>query len=110
MASECPPISLGDPDASLEGKAGNSISQPHQSLGGGMATLDLSGSPTDVELHAIDMQQRCRKLLDELEEFQAYLRQQNKENSVELRTFKGGLQAEMKLLDKVSILHSERRR
>jgi hypothetical protein len=47
------------------------------------------------------MQERCRILLNELEQFQAYLKKQRKEHTVELRTFKSGLQAEMKLIDKV---------
>lgn len=55
----------------------------------------------DPETLALDMQQRCRLLLDELEQFQAYLRERKKANNVELRTFKSGLQAEMKLIDKV---------
>ena len=66
-----------------------------------MGPLSIGGPSSEVEAHALAMQRRCRDLLNELEEFQAYLKQQKKETTVELRTFKGGLQAEMKLLNKV---------
>ncbi|KAF4636789.1 hypothetical protein G7Y89_g1289 [Cudoniella acicularis] len=56
----------------------------------------------DAEKLASEMQQRCRTLLAELEQFQAYLKQKRKEHGVELRTFKTGLQAEMKLIDKLA--------
>jgi hypothetical protein len=57
----------------------------------------------EVDTHtlALDMQRRCRLLLDELEQFQAYLKKQSKENDVELRTFKSDVQSEMKFIDKV---------
>lgn len=80
-----------------------SIYNESQDLSDKMAPLSMGGSSADVEAHALAMQERCRDLLSELEEFQAYLKQQKKESSVELRTFKGGLQAEMKLLDKVCL-------
>jgi len=50
---------------------------------------------------ALDMQKRCRLLLDELEQFQAYLKKQGKENTAELRAFKTEVQSEMRLIDKV---------
>jgi hypothetical protein len=50
---------------------------------------------------ALNMQKRCRLLLDELEQFQAYLKEQGKENTAELRAFKTEVQSEMRLIDKV---------
>lgn len=82
-------------------------------LDGDMANLTLSetttpvdsstgdGEEIDAQKLASDMQQRCQTLLQELEQFQAHLKQKKKQNDVELRTFKTGLQAEMKLIDKV---------
>ncbi|KAH6680790.1 hypothetical protein B0J14DRAFT_471198 [Halenospora varia] len=60
------------------------------------------GEEIDAQKLASDMQQRCRTLLQELEQFQAHLKQKKKQNDVELRTFKTGLQAEMKLIDKLA--------
>jgi hypothetical protein len=78
-------------------------------LNGGLAALDVSDLSAEVGRLAVDMQQRCRILLEEVEQFQSHLKQQRRENQVELRTFKSSLQAEMKLLDKVSIdYHSTR--
>lgn len=51
---------------------------------------------------ATRMQQRCSLLLEELEQFQAHLKQQKKEKRVEMRAFKTGLYAEMKLLNKLA--------
>jgi hypothetical protein len=73
-----------------------------EGLHGGLVGLEISDPAAEVEKLASDMQQRCRVLLDELEQFHSYLKRQRRENHVELRTFKSGLQAEMKLLDKVS--------
>jgi hypothetical protein len=58
--------------------------------------------PAEVSELAANMQKRCRLFLDELEQFQAYLKGQKKENQVELRTFKSGLQTESRTIDKVS--------
>jgi hypothetical protein len=73
------------------------------SLTEGLATLDVSDLSAEVGRLAVDMQQCCRVLLEEIEHFQSHLKRQRRENNVELRTFKSALQAEMKLLDKVSI-------
>ena len=54
----------------------------------------------DTGVNAMALQQQCRRLLDELEQFQEYLRAVKKGDRVELRTFKNGLQAELKILDK----------
>jgi len=78
-----------------------SVMNDTQDLADKMGPLSIGGASDEVEAHALAMQQRCRDLLNELEEFQAHLKQQKKESSVELRTFKGGLQAEMKLLNRV---------
>ena len=70
-----------------------------------MAGLELNESAIETERDASDMLQRCRLLLDELEPYQLYLKQQKKENSVEkLHTFKSHVQNEMKLLDKVGAI------
>lgn len=66
-----------------------------------MASLDVNDPSYDGRRLALDMQAKCRLLLEELEQFQTYLKEQKRERNVEIRTFKGGLQAEMKLIDKV---------
>ncbi|KAN0110459.1 Protein of unknown function (DUF1308) domain containing protein [Hyaloscypha variabilis] len=58
--------------------------------------------PAEVSELAANMQKRCRLFLDELEQFQAYLKGQKKENQVELRTFKSGLQTESRTIDKLA--------
>ncbi|KAE9372305.1 hypothetical protein N431DRAFT_545000 [Stipitochalara longipes BDJ] len=58
--------------------------------------------PAEVARVATDMQKRCRLFLDELEQFQTYLKGQKKENQVELRTFKSGLQTESRTIDKLA--------
>ncbi|KAH8672736.1 hypothetical protein BGZ60DRAFT_563139 [Tricladium varicosporioides] len=60
------------------------------------------GAEIDAQKLASDMQQKCGTLLQELEQFQAHLKQKKKQNDVELRTFKAGLQAEIKLIDKLA--------
>lgn len=71
-------------------------------LNGNMAAANTV-DPAEVSKLAADMQQRCRLFLGELEQFQAYLKDKKNENQVELRTFKAGLQTELKTIDKVSI-------
>lgn len=78
------------------------ITDDSQDVLGNLGALTIGGPSAEVEVHALAMQQRCRDLLNELEEYQAHLKQLKKESSVELRTFKSGLQAEMKLLNRVS--------
>ncbi|PMD21950.1 hypothetical protein NA56DRAFT_571372 [Hyaloscypha hepaticicola] len=65
---------------------------------------DLADSDPSIEVKklAADMQQRCRLFLDELEQFQTYLKDQRKEKHVDLRIFRSGLQSEMKMLDKLA--------
>ncbi|TVY53244.1 UPF0415 protein-like [Lachnellula cervina] len=92
-------------------------------LHGAMADLDIStnGSATPTETTvtseatsiteadneidghalALDMQQRCRLLLDELEQLQAHLKDEGKEHSAELRALKTEVQSEMRVIDKV---------
>ncbi|RDL39708.1 Uncharacterized protein BP5553_04048 [Venustampulla echinocandica] len=113
-----------DGNVVMDTKIDPDISRNHNSLDRKMESLDLtdrrpfvacsatgsteaSSTPeasfeVDPEALALDMQQRCRLLLNELEQFQAYLKERNKANNVELRTFKGGLQAEMKLIHKLA--------
>lgn len=66
-------------------------------------TTSVGEAEGEIDTHtlALDMQRRCRLLLDELEQFQAYLKKQNRENDIELRTFKSDVQSEMKFIDKV---------
>jgi len=71
-------------------------------LMGGLPGVDET-DPTDVAGLAADMQKRCRLFLDELEQFQTYLKDQKRENQVELRIFKSALQTELRTIDKVSI-------
>jgi len=65
-------------------------------------SVTKSGNEIDGYALALNMQQRCRLLLDELEQFQAYLKEEGKEHSAELRALKTEVQSEMKVLDKVS--------
>lgn len=69
---------------------------------GGLLGVD-NIDPTEVARLAAHMQKRCRLFLNELEQFQAYLKGQKKENQVELRTFKSGLQMELRTINKVCI-------
>lgn len=61
-------------------------------------------SEIDHERLGAEMQERCRILVAELEEYQEYLKKHRKETAVELRTFRSGLNAEMKLINKVCFL------
>jgi hypothetical protein len=70
---------------------------------------EIDAQEIDAEKLATEMQLRCRMLLNELEQFQAHLKKQRKEHTVELRTFRSGLQAEMKLIDKVLVMSLARR-
>lgn len=98
MASEKHPAMRNSPETSnIMDKADEIIPSPPQG--------DLADSDPSIEVKklAADMQQRCRLFLDELEQFQTYLKDQRKEKHVDLRIFRSGLQSEMKMLDKVSI-------
>ena len=44
---------------------------------------------------------KCHELLDELEKFQAFLLQEKKENTVQLRQFRNSVISELKSLEKV---------
>ena len=65
---------------------------------------NFASDDIDAEKLATEMQRRCRQLLSELEQFQAHLKKQRREHTVELRTFRSGLQAEMRLIDKVLLI------
>jgi hypothetical protein len=98
MASESHPAMRNSPEAlDIMDEADEIIPFPPQ---GDLANPDSS---IEVKRLAADMQQRCRLFLDELEQFQAYLKDQRKEKHVDLRIFKSGLQSEMRMLDKVSV-------
>ncbi len=98
MASENTPAKRNSPEASNTMDEADEI-VPSSPQG------DLTDSDPSIEIKklAADMQQRCRLFLDELEQFQAYLKDQRMEKHVDLRIFRSGLQSEMKMLDKVSI-------
>lgn len=83
------------------GEADDQVLRPHDDIDQGMACLGLSSLAMDPLVLAFDMQKRCRLMLEEVEEFQAYLKEQKRPNVVELRIFKNNLQAELKILDKV---------
>lgn len=63
-----------------------------------LSSLNLGGDAEKGQ----DLLQRCRVLLDELEQLQRYLVEEKKED-VELRHFKNTVKAESKLLEKVPI-------
>jgi hypothetical protein len=72
---------------------------------------DLKVDSSGIEKHgaqirslALDMQQRCRELLEELQQFHDYLRSQQREKMVESKVFTNRLKSEMKVIDKVSTL------
>ncbi|KAL5328973.1 hypothetical protein ACEPPN_002482 [Leptodophora sp. 'Broadleaf-Isolate-01'] len=78
-------------------------SQPGEDVDEKMTRLDLKSADGDgTKELAFDMQTRCQILLEELGQFQAHLRELKKETRVEVKGFKGGLQAEMKSLDKLT--------
>jgi hypothetical protein len=60
-----------------------------------------SAKDYEGESHVLDMQQRARLLLEELEQFQTYLKEKKKEDTVHLSSFKTDVQHELKLLEKV---------
>ncbi|CZS99365.1 hypothetical protein WAI453_008202 [Rhynchosporium graminicola] len=73
-----------------------------------MARLELEKTDhNDTTQLAVNMQRRCQMLLEELAKFQAHLRELKKETRVEVRVFKGGLQSEMKSIDKLAKANPE---
>ncbi|KUJ22127.1 uncharacterized protein LY89DRAFT_608889 [Mollisia scopiformis] len=89
--------------SATNGKADSHAPQPDNELDEKILALDISASAEETQAMATRMQQRCKLLLEELEEFQAHLKQQKKEKRVEVRAFKTGLYAEMKLLNKLAV-------
>jgi hypothetical protein len=80
-------------------ESGKDGSQPYQNPAGGCtSTFEVEG-----ERNGLQMQRSCRLLLDELDEFQSYLKRQKKEKAVEMGIFKTHVQAEMKFLNRVDI-------
>jgi len=105
MASENVSVPHLDPEkgpAAVD-EAENDGSQPQSTLHEEVASLKLSGHSTEAKSDALYMQQRCQQILSEVEQFQSHLRKLKKDTGVESRVFKTGLQAEMRLLDKVNI-------
>jgi len=102
MAPESHLVVIDTPEAVEIEKVDKADENVSTTLNGDMAAVD-SIDPARVAKLAADMQQRCRLFLAELEQFQAYLKDQKKERQVELRTFKASLQSEMKAIDRVSI-------
>jgi hypothetical protein len=71
-----------------------------------MASLELDQSDGEVTASqirtlALGMQQRCRSLLDELQQFHDYLKAQKREKAVESKLFANRLKSEMKVIDRV---------
>ena len=60
------------------------------------------GKPQKPATTVDDLLAKCRGLLKELEQFQEYLREWNKEQTVELRPFRNSIQSELKSLERVS--------
>lgn len=67
-----------------------------------LGSLDLADPAADVAALACDMQRRCQTLIDEMDQFQAYLKEQKKQGQVEMRAFKSFCESEMRLLGRVS--------
>jgi hypothetical protein len=65
--------------------------------------LSTECSAEEVEAYALSLQEQCRGLLTELEEFQAHLKERKIEKDVEIKPFRNAVQAEMKTLNKVTL-------
>lgn len=81
------------------------------SIEGELNSLNIPSSPNlhdeltenhEARSEASDMQQRARILLDEIDQFQQYLREMKQEDAVYLKGFKSDVQQELKLLEKVT--------
>ncbi|CAG8956134.1 hypothetical protein HYFRA_00012051 [Hymenoscyphus fraxineus] len=87
----------------IEGKMGDLSINGSSNGDGATEASDSMTEQINHERLGAEMQERCRILVAELEEYQEYLRKQKKESSsVELRTFRSGLNAEMKLINKLA--------
>lgn len=89
-----------------ESKHDNFATEVSESIPDVGAAATEVGSEIDHERLGAEMQERCQILVAELEEYQEYLKKLRKENAVELRTFRSGLNAEMKLINKVCFIFS----
>lgn len=83
---------------------------------GDMSSLNISSTATghedfiecnETRSQASDMQQRAKLLLDELTQFQQYLKNRKRDDVVYLGAFKSDVQQELKLLEKVDWLSSD---
>lgn len=78
-----------------------------------MESLKISGQSSheeredidEAQSQALDMQQRAKLLLDELGQFQQYLKDNKKERSIYLTAFKSDIQLELKQLEKVECFY-----
>ncbi|KAL2075577.1 hypothetical protein VTL71DRAFT_520 [Oculimacula yallundae] len=100
MASANHPIQNGSSssqsDEADDSQHGNEVAES-------MSSLALEDpEQEDTKQISIDMQRRCQQLLEELRDFQAHLKKLKKETRVEVKGFKGGLQSEMKALDRLA--------
>ncbi|KAH8801675.1 hypothetical protein F5884DRAFT_523793 [Xylogone sp. PMI_703] len=75
-------------------EAGDSI---HEEL----SSLELSAAEAEGR-NVSDLQQRCKTILEELEQFEILMNKKKKDSPVELRRFRGGLLSELKSLQKLS--------
>lgn len=69
-----------------------------------ITALELSDPEPNSDRSAIDLLQRSRALMAELEQYKACLKAQKKDKSVELRHFSTNLQSEIKSLEKLAVL------
>lgn len=76
------------------------VPQPGDEIQENLAPNALDAASETRKL-AEEMHGRCRALLEELQLFRAHLKELKKEARVEVKYFKGGVESEMRILDKV---------
>lgn len=59
-------------------------------------------APGLADRNVSDLQQRCKTILEELQQFENLMNKKKKSNQVELRRFRGGLLSELKSLERVN--------
>ena len=69
-----------------------------------MESLSLDEQKAEIENLASDLQDRCTRLLEEVEQFEAFLKEGRKSDMADLRRFKSAIIAESKATGKVSYL------
>ena len=70
----------------------------------------INGLPSETsiessEVIALGLQSRCHTLLTELEDFEAFIKNQHAEDPIELRVFKNDVQKELYLIERLVKLH-----